>query len=274
MTLLDRTEGQIGTGQRSRQGRQRQQRGRSNQKQVNVGSTERSASLAAGSLITMLGLSRRSVPGLLIAGLGGMIMYRGASGHCSAYAALGVNTAEGEEATSPEEISERGIHVEQALLVDRSPEDLYKYWRNFENLPQIMSHLKSVKVTGDKQSKWEAKAPMIAGGSATWEAEITADEPNSRIAWKSLPGSEIDSVGEIRFSKAMGDRGTEVHVSMEYLPPAGKVGHWLATIFGKAPRTQIHEDLRSFKRLMETGEIVTIEGQPRGKCMGSWKSSR
>ncbi len=274
MTLLDTTEGQIGTGQRSRQGRIRQQGGSSNQKQINVGRSERSASLAAGSLLTLLGLSRRSIPGLLVAGVGSMIMYRGASGHCPACAALDVNTAEGEETPSPEEISERDIHVEQALLVDRSPEDLYQYWRNFENLPQIMSHLKSVKVTGDKRSQWEAKAPIIAGGSATWEAEITRDEPNSLIAWKSLPGSEIDCVGEIRFSKAMGDRGTEVHVSMEYLPPAGKVGHWLATIFGKAPRTQMREDLRSFKRLMETGEIVTIEGQPRGKCMGTWKSSR
>lgn len=272
MTLLDRTEGQLGTGGRSQQERPRHQKQAS--KQVNVGRGERTASLAGGSLLTMLGLSRRSMPGLLLAGVGTMLMYRGASGNCPAYSALNMNTAEGEEAHGPDEIAERGIHVEQAMLIDRSPEDLYQYWRNFENLPQIMSHLKSVKVTSDKRSKWEAKAPMIAGGSATWEAEITRDEPNSLIAWKSLPGSEIESVGEIRFSKAMGDRGTEVHVSMEYLPPAGKVGHWLATIFGKAPRTQIREDLRSFKRLMETGEVVTNEGQPRGKCMGTWKISR
>jgi uncharacterized membrane protein len=274
MTLLDRTEGQVEPEQGSQASPSKERAGQSHEKEVNVGRSERSASLVAGSLLTMLGLSRRSVPGLLVAGVGVMIVYRGASGHCPAYAALNVNTARGDNASDPDEIAQRGIHVEEAFLINRSPEELYQFWRNFENLPQIMSHLEEVKVNDDKRSTWKAKAPAIAGGSVTWEAEITSDEPNSRIVWKSLPGSEVSNVGEIRFSKAMGDRGTEVHVSMEYLPPAGKVGHWLATLFGKSPDTQIREDLRNFKRLMETGEIVTVKGQPRGKCMGTWKPSR
>jgi len=66
----------------------------------------------------------------------------------------------------------------------------------------------------------------------------------------------------------MGDRGTEVHVFMDYVPPAGKLGHLVATLFGEAPRRQMREDLRNFKRLMECGEIPSINGQPRGTCTG------
>jgi uncharacterized membrane protein len=167
-----------------------------------------------------------------------------------------------------EELDSRGIHVEQAFLINRSPEDLYQYWRNFENLPRIMTHLQRVTVYDDRRSHWAAKAPRLAGGSVEWDAEITADEPNQRIAWRSLPGSDIECAGEIRFSRAMGDRGTEVHVFMDYVPPAGRVGHWIATLFGEAPRRQMRDDLRNFKRLMEIGEIITTAGQPRGTCTG------
>jgi uncharacterized membrane protein len=101
-----------------------------------------------------------------------------------------------------------------------------------------------------------------------WDAEITEDVPNERIAWRSLPGSEIDTAGHIRFTPAMGDRGTEVHVSMNYVPPAGRFGHWVATLFGESPQRQMRDDLRNFKRLMETGELPTTEGQPHGTCSG------
>jgi uncharacterized membrane protein len=194
------------------------------------------------------------------------MIFRAATGHCFAYDLLGLNTA---KARSPEEeIAERGIHVEQAFLINRSPADLYGYWRNFENLPKIMTHLKSVRVTDSTHSHWVADAPAIAGGSVEWDAEITRDQPNSLIAWRSLPGSTIDTVGQIRFAPAMGDRGTEVHVFMDYVPPAGKLGHWIATLFGDAPRRQMRDDLRNFKRIMELGELPTISGQPRGTCTG------
>jgi uncharacterized membrane protein len=233
----------------------------------NVGQSERAVSVAAGAILALLGVRRASLPGLLIAAVGGAMIHRGVTGHCYAYDALGIDTLHGDDVgPTAEEISDAGIHVEQVFLIDRSPEDLYNYWRNFENLPAIMSHLQSVKVNGNR-STWTAQAPRIVGGSVEWEAEITADEPNQRIAWRSLPGSSVDTVGEIRFNKAMGDRGTEVHVSMEYVPPGGIVGHWLATAFGLAPRRQMRDDLRNFKCLMETGELPTTDGQPHGSCM-------
>ena len=230
---------------------------------------ERAVSIAAGAVLAALGVRRHSIPGVLIASLGGAMVYRGVSGHCDMYQAMGVDTAHAGDGHAVEQrTAERGIHVEQAYLINRPPETLYQYWRNFSNLPNIMTHLQKVEVRDDRLSHWVASAPTIAGGSVEWDAEITADEPNSRIAWRSLPGSEIDTVGEIRFMPGMGDRGTEVHVSMDYVPPAGRIGHWLATLFGESPWRQMRHDLRNFKRLMETGEIITISGQPRGSCTG------
>jgi uncharacterized membrane protein len=242
------------------QGRQEQR--------INVGQNERVVSVAAGVILALQGLSRGSIPGLLTAAVGGMLVYRGVSGHCNMYDKLGIDTAHDGEGMDEREISERGIHVEQSMLINKPAEELYRYWRNFENLPAIMTHLISVRVLEDRRSHWVAKAPRIAGGRVEWDAEITADEPNSVIGWRSLPGSEVDHVGQILFQKAMGDRGTEVHVFMDYVPPAGKLGHWVATLFGEAPARQMRDDLRNFKRMMETGEILTTVGQPRGTCTG------
>lgn len=232
--------------------------------------SERAVSVAAGTLLTVLGLSRASLPGLLVAGVGGAMACRGLQGRTGVMRSLGMPIS-AKVRNRPVEVrmEDYGVHVEQAFLINRPPEDLYNFWRDFQNLPQIMNHLERVEVRENNQSHWVAKVPRIFGGMIEWDAQITADEPHSRIAWKSLPGSQIDTVGEIRFSPGLGDRGTEVHVSMEYVPPAGKVGHWIATLFGQNPRRQMREDLRNFKRLMEIGELPTITGQPRGTCSGS-----
>jgi len=128
-----------------------------------------------------------------------------------------------------------------------------------------------VRVTDERRSTWTAKAPRIAGGKVSWDAEIVCDEPYEVIRWRSLAGSDVDVVGEVRFIVAPGDRGTEVHVSMSYMPPAGKLGHWVAKLFGEAPTGTVREDLRNFKRVMECGEVPTLVGQPRGTCTGQGK---
>jgi uncharacterized membrane protein len=279
MTLLDSSQSETDLMSRWSNGRSGPREAaspesqRSQESSVNVGSAERSVSIAAGAILALLGIARRGVPGLLSGGVGAAMLYRGVSGHCHMYGALGLDTARPERSgrSAQADIAERGIHVEQAFLINRSSEDLYGYWRNFENLPSIMTHLQSVQVLDERRSHWVATAPRIAGGKVEWDAEITQDEPNARIAWRSLPGSAVDCIGEIRFSQALGDRGTEVHVTMGYVPPAGRLGHWVAKLFGEAPRRQMHDDLRSFKRLMETGEIPTVVGQPRGTCTGRGK---
>jgi len=226
-----------------------------------VDTNERVVSVAAGSILTLLGASRRDVPGLLIATVGAGLVCRGATGHCAVYERLGVSSASPSQRRS-------GIHVEQSILVDKSVHELYEYWHNLENLPRIMSNLKSVRALDDRRSHWVASAPSIVGGQVEWDAETVADVPDSQISWQSLPGSEVSHSGSVEFKRAPGDRGTAIRVVMDYRPPAGQVGRLIARLFGDDADQQIREDLRRFKRTMELGEVPTIEGQPHGTCMG------
>jgi uncharacterized membrane protein len=217
---------------------------------VNVGRSERLVSTGAGAVLVVAGLVRGSLPGLLVAGLGGGLMYRGIAGRCPAYDALGVNTAD-QPAPTPTDYFENGIHVEECFTVHRSPWELYQYWRNFNHLPLIMSHLESVTVLDDQRSRWVAKAPAIVGGKVEWDAEIINDEPNALIAWRSLGGADVDNAGSVRFVPA--GEGTDVKVVIDYIPPAGRVGSWVVGLFGEKPEQQIHEDLQRFKQTMESG---------------------
>jgi len=242
---------------------------------VNVGTNERTVSVAAGAILGLLGLSRGSLPGLLIAGVGGALAYRGVTGHCPMYQALDIDTtAEGlarQGLGGDEDTGANGFTIDQAFLINKSPEELYSFWRHFENLPRIMSHLESVNVIDDRRSHWVAKANSLGGKRLEWDAEITRDDPNSLIAWQSAPGASVENRGQIRFERGLGDRGTEVHVHMEYNPPGGAIGNFLAKMMGENPKRVVREDLRNFKRVMEIGEILTIVGQPHGTCAGQGK---
>jgi uncharacterized membrane protein len=156
------------------------------------------------------------------------------------------------------------IRTGQSVHVNRSPEEVYSFWKNYENFPRFMYHLESVKVTGDKRSHWVAKAPV--GTKVEWDAETIQDLPHERIAWRSLEGSTVRNSGEVRFERAPGDRGTIVRVAVEYRPLAGPIGAAIAKIFRRGPGQQIREDLRRFKQLIEAGEIITTEGQPAGRA--------
>jgi uncharacterized membrane protein len=145
------------------------------------------------------------------------------------------------------------IQVTRSITVNRPPEEVYRFWRNFENFPRFMAHLKSVEVSGS-HSRWRASAP--AGMSVEWKAEMVVDRPNEAIAWRSLPGSEVPNEGAVRFVAAPGGRGTEVHVELRYEPPAGRLGALLAKLFGEEPSQQVASDLRRFKQVLETGEVV------------------
>ena len=233
---------------------------------TNVGFDERLVSAATGSLLTLLGIAHRDMTGLVIAGIGGALIHRGVTGRCSLYEALGVNT--GTQQARMNSLEKRGAHFAESILIDKSPDELYSYWRNFENLPSIMTHLKSVRIIDSKKSHWVATAPSLAGGQVEWDAEITEDELNKRIAWQSLPGSSVEHQGSVQFIQAPGNRGTGVRVTMDYRTPGGELGRWLAKLFDEEPEQQVWEDLRNFKRIMEVGEIPTTEGQPRGTCVG------
>lgn len=155
------------------------------------------------------------------------------------------------------------LHLEKSITIDRSPDDLYAYWRDFENLPNIMRHLVSVRADPAGRSHWVARAPL--GRTLEWDAEISLDRPGQLIAWHSLPGSDVDHMGSVGFNPAPGGRGTVVRVEMTYTPPAGRIGATLVKLFGEGPEQQVAVDLQHFKQWMETGEIARIEGQSAGR---------
>ena len=221
----------------------------------NISNPERWLSVVAGTALAAYGLTRRSIPGLILAGVGGALAWRGATGHCMVYDALGFSTAD--QANDDRQVSVpygRGFRVEKSVTVNASPEDLYRFWQNFENLPRFMSHLESVKVFDDKRSHWVAKGP--AGTDAEWDAEIINEIPNELIGWRSVEGSKVRNAGSVHFVRAAGNRGTEVKVVLRYDPPAGIVGAAFARIFGEDPAHQVQEDLQAFKQLIESGEIA------------------
>jgi uncharacterized membrane protein len=160
--------------------------------------------------------------------------------------------------------TERGsIPVNKSIVVNAAPEEVYQFWHDFENLPRFMRHLESVSVTGEGRSHWVAKAP--AGTTVEWDAEVTEDLPNKLIAWRSLEGSEVNNSGSVRFERAIGGRGTVVHVEINYSPPGGVVGALVAKLFGEDPDGQLQTDLRRFKQVMETGEVVVSDGTLLGE---------
>lgn len=231
-------------------------------KEVNVPAAERWGSALGGGALVLTGLKMRSLPGAALAIVGAAMIQRGATGHCMGYAALGINRARGDGA-QPEEYSERGIHVVETMTIDKSPEELYRFWRDFKNLPKVMHYLESVETINDKKSRWTAKAP--AGMTVQWEAEIINDVPNETIAWRSLHPATVDNAGSVRFVPGPANRGTEVTVTLDYILPAGRVGWAFAKLFGKDPAAEVREDLRRLKSEMEVGETPTIQGQPHGR---------
>ena len=144
--------------------------------------------------------------------------------------------------------------VRKSITVAASREQVYAFWRDFQNLPRFMKHLESVQVLDERRSRWVATAP--AGKTVEWEAEMTVDRPDEEIAWRSVEGSDVHHEGRVRFLRAPRDMGTEIHVEMRYDPPGGVIGKTIAKLFIEEPGQQVAGDLRRFKQVMEAGEVV------------------
>jgi len=208
---------------------------------------ERMLPVLGGGALALFGLSRGSLAGLGLALLGGGLAARSVTRQAE------------------------GVRVTETTSILRAPQELYSFWRNFENLPRFMHYLETVRTLDDRRSHWVAKGPLEA--RVEWDAEITEDRPNELIAWRSLPGSTVDTEGVVRFIPAPANRGTWVQVTMRYTPPAGKIGDMFAALFGRSGRQEAREDLRRFKRLMETGEIPTTKGQSSGRGKDMWEQT-
>jgi uncharacterized membrane protein len=196
--------------------------------------------LLIGGAIAAYGLSRRSKSGLAVAAAGGAVAYTGFN----------------------REANPTRDFARSSVLINKNANDLYRFWRNFENLPRFMHHLESVTNLDGDRSRWVAVGP--ANRRVEWTAEIVSETPDRLLVWRSIKDSPVMVDGSIEFREAESGRGTIVDAVIQYRTPAGTFGGAVAKIFGKDPAFLMEQDLRRFKALMETGEIPTTEGQSHG----------
>jgi len=216
--------------------------------------------MIAGSALAIIGLSRRSLSATAV---GAGLIGRGITGHSYIYEWLGIRTlSKGQGAETTSVPYELGTRVDSAVTVGKPRAEVYRLWRDLENLPHFMKNVECVKQLDDRRSHWVVSAP--AGRTVEWQAEIINEIENELIGFRSLEGSSVELAGSVQFKDAPVGRGTEVIVEVQYVAPAGILGAFAAKMWGKEPSQQINEDLRRFKQMVEAGEILTTEGQPSG----------
>jgi len=195
--------------------------------------------------------------GLGVAGLAGLVLAAGAGAYLS--------TRPDKRKTSPDDAPGHTARrsfgaydvVGRTVTINKPRDELYTFWRDFQNLSQFMENIVSIHPTGGENGRavWTIKAP--AGRTVEVETEIVSEEPGKLIAWRSVEGSQIDTEGRVTFEDAPGTRGTRVGVRVAYKPPAGELGRVVAKLFMREPEIQARHDLKRFKMLMEAGEIAT-----------------
>lgn len=221
----------------------------------NVAPSERVLSAIGGVFIAGYAVKRRdaSTPFLLF--LGGFLMVRGLGGRCELYTRLGLDSNRFRR--KPGVPGNKGIHLERSIELSLPPAQVFGYWRNLENLPLFMPHLKSVKRAEGGVSHWSVVGP--AGTTIEWDAEIINERPGELLAWQSLPGAQVPNAGTVRFSPGTNGSGTLVTVVLQYQPPGGRLGAAVAAIFGETPETQLEEDLARFRDWVEAEPTILSE---------------
>lgn len=237
--------------------------------QRNIGDWERLLSVAAGAAMVAYTMTRRRRDdhdsATWLTSAAGLIG-RGVTGFCPVSALLGRNARRADTRTAL--AGSRGIHVHEVITIDRPADELYRFWRNLSNLPRFMDHLEQVEVHSSRRSVWTARAP--AGMSVRWEAEVINDIDGELIGWRSTANADVATAGSVRFTPMPGG-GTQIVVRLQYEPPAGRLGAWVASLFGEEPSQQIRSDLRKLKMLLETNDFAR---DPARRATGLAESAR
>jgi len=229
---------------------------------TNIGPGERVASVFAGALL-LTSPKMSGTASVLLRGSAAALIARGLTGYCSVYHALGIDhSINHNDAIGVE--NRRGVHFERSVVINSTPETIFNYWRRFDALPRLIDHLESVTCRDRNLSHWVAKGPL--GRRFEWDAELIDERPNEMLAWRSLPGSEVDTAGSLHLKRLPADRGTAVRLNMTYDPPGGNVTATLAGWLGTDVESELHEALRRIKSELEAGELPTTENQSRGAC--------
>jgi uncharacterized membrane protein len=163
--------------------------------------------------------------------------------------------------------------IKKTVTIHRSADELYRFWRDFQNLPRFMDDLQAVDDIGNNRSRWTLQG-LLGGTIVQWDAEITADQPDQHLSWRAIPPTDIQHAGSVRFIPAPAGRGTTVTVEMEYGAPGGVLGATIGQLLGKDPGQRVQNNLRRFKQLMETGEILRSDGSLRGIGLSEQRSAQ
>lgn len=218
---------------------------KSHGKKANMAPAERWLSVLGGSALSYLAVKKRKSLGrMALTTASGVLFYRGTTGRCPVYSALGISTASEKE--------HAGVTIEKKIVIDRPREEVYSYWHDFSNLPNFMTHLDSVEVLDDKMSRWVAKTP--GGMHLSWNAETTKDIPNEKLKWRSLPGSDFDNKGSVSFKPGPHGNDTELKIKITYYPPGGAAAVAVSELVNIITAQEIEKNLNQFKEIME-GEI-------------------
>jgi uncharacterized membrane protein len=217
----------------------------------NIDQGERALSIVAGSYLLYKSLKNIiNHPFLAIQGAaaGGYLMYRGATGVCPIYERIGKDT------TDPE-----AINITESITVNAPREKVYAFWRELSNLPKFMKHLKTVYEISGTESHWVANTPGNLF-ELDWNAEITREDEGSYLGWQSIEDSSIENAGKVEFKDTLNGTGTEIHVEIDYFPPAGSVGRGIVSLFNGVFEKMIREDIKNFKEYAEEADFKAYLG--------------
>lgn len=167
---------------------------------------------------------------------------------------------------------EKGVHLTAVALVQRPAMDLYTAWREIQHLPRFIDDLVRVEQIDAKTSRWTAEAAFNGTTTLQWTAEVINDRPGEVLAWQTVAGSEVEMAGSVRFRELPHRRGSEVRVTLEYVPPIGPIADAIAKVFTGDARSRVRGALHRFRQVMETGEVAIAQGQPAGKSR--WRTDR
>ncbi len=219
----------------------------------NVGPIERLLSMVAGTALIGAGLLRRGKLGTALFAGGGVMIWRGVTGRCFVYKALGMSTAvECEDNEDYQSFPTRGLTIDQSITVHRPVEEVFRFWRDLSNLPRFLSQVQSIQVKDEKHSRWSVRTWF--GGSMQWNAEIFKEKHNRLIAWKSEEKARIPNMGTVHFSPLKNGHessSTEVRITFAYQPPGAALGLALFRLLGDSIAKQIGKDLHVLKDILE-----------------------
>lgn len=224
----------------------------------NMAAWDRAISIGIGSALVVYALKHKRQMGSMTTGIG--LLARGVAGVCPGYAATGFRTLR-DDAPERALSGSGGVRLKESVTIAAPPDEVYGFWTDYDNLPSFIRHLVGVERLGEGRTRWTMRGP--AGLPLQWDAEIINEIPSELIAWKSLPGADVVSAGSVTF-KPSRRGGTVVTVNMQYDAPAGRVGRAIGWLAGYVPSSELREDLRRLKQMIEAGELSSTAEQPSG----------